>query len=132
MDRIDLQNLARERSADAQALLSAGRFSGAYYLAGYAVECALKACVARLVTAESFPDWDLAKAVYTHDLRKLATAANLDGAIRQREETDEHFEANWTKVREWSEQARYEFWPEVEARRMLEAVSDPAHGVLPC
>jgi HEPN domain-containing protein len=28
-------------------LLEAGLYAGAYYLAGYAVECALKACIAK-------------------------------------------------------------------------------------
>jgi len=50
-------------------LFAAGRFSGAYYLAGYTVECGLKACVAKLTTPESFPDKELANAVYTHDLK---------------------------------------------------------------
>jgi HEPN domain-containing protein len=49
MNRADLQSLSNLRLADARALLSAGRFAAAYYLAGYAVECALKACIARAV-----------------------------------------------------------------------------------
>jgi hypothetical protein len=31
---------------DAEALLQGGRYDAAYYLAGYAVECAIKACIA--------------------------------------------------------------------------------------
>jgi len=34
-----------ERIEDATALLAASRWSGAYYLTGYALECALKSCV---------------------------------------------------------------------------------------
>ena len=45
MNRSELQRLSNERIEDAQALLAASRWAGAYYLAGYAVECALKACV---------------------------------------------------------------------------------------
>ncbi len=33
---------------DAEVLLDAGQWSGAYYLAGYAVECGLKACAAEM------------------------------------------------------------------------------------
>src|SRR4051812_36482066 len=40
-----LRKMATERLLDAQALLAAGRWPFAYYVAGYAVECALKACV---------------------------------------------------------------------------------------
>jgi HEPN domain-containing protein len=52
MNRTDFQELAEERLEDARPLLDAGRFSGAYYLAGYAVECALQACIARLTNQE--------------------------------------------------------------------------------
>lgn len=47
MNRSDFQDLAQIRLAEAAALLQAERFDGAYYLAGYAVECALKACIAK-------------------------------------------------------------------------------------
>lgn len=63
MDRSELQRLAQERLADSEALFAAGRFSGAYYLAGYVIECALKACVAKLTVPESFPDRELARIV---------------------------------------------------------------------
>jgi hypothetical protein len=40
MDRKDLRALSRVRLSEASALLKAGLPDGAYYLAGYAVECA--------------------------------------------------------------------------------------------
>jgi HEPN domain-containing protein len=54
MTRWDLQKLAEDRLLDAEALLAAGRWSAAYYLAGYAVECAIKACIAKLVQEYDF------------------------------------------------------------------------------
>jgi HEPN domain-containing protein len=45
MNRFDSQKLASLRLREAKALLAAGFPEGAYYLAGYAVECALKACL---------------------------------------------------------------------------------------
>jgi hypothetical protein len=45
MNRAELQQLAEDRRLDAEALLAAQRWAGAYYLAGYAVECGLKACI---------------------------------------------------------------------------------------
>ena len=47
MYRSDFQKLAEDRIADAGALFEAHRYDAAYYLAGYAVECALKACIAK-------------------------------------------------------------------------------------
>jgi HEPN domain-containing protein len=54
MNRTDLQILAEDRLKDAEVLLAKGRFAAAYYLAGYAVECGLKACIAKLTKAEDF------------------------------------------------------------------------------
>lgn len=45
MNRTYLQALAKERVKDAKSLLGRKRWSAAYYLAGYAVEVGLKACV---------------------------------------------------------------------------------------
>jgi len=45
VDKRRLQKLAEVRLKDAQALLGRKRWSGAYYLSGYVIECALKACL---------------------------------------------------------------------------------------
>jgi HEPN domain-containing protein len=60
MNRTDLQNLAEERLGDGELLLASGRYGAAYYLVGYAVECGLKACIAKLTRAEDFYDKILA------------------------------------------------------------------------
>jgi hypothetical protein len=49
VNRVEPQRLAKERISDAKVLLGARHWVGAYYLAGYAVECALKACIAKLM-----------------------------------------------------------------------------------
>lgn len=69
VNRKDLQSLARTRLAEAKILLDAGRSDGAYYLAGYAVECALKACIARGTQRHEFPDKKTVDASHTHNLR---------------------------------------------------------------
>jgi hypothetical protein len=43
MNRSDLQQLTEMRIRESGILLTGAESSGAYYLAGYAVECALKA-----------------------------------------------------------------------------------------
>jgi hypothetical protein len=40
MNRDLLQRISSERRKDSAALLKAGLYAGAYYMAGYAVECA--------------------------------------------------------------------------------------------
>jgi HEPN domain-containing protein len=55
MNRSSFRRVAARRLRDARALLRARCYSGAYYVAGYAVECALKACIARQTRATSYP-----------------------------------------------------------------------------
>jgi HEPN domain-containing protein len=56
VDRRDLQELSKVRLKEAKALLDLGLYDGAYYLAGYAVECALKAGIAKETRRHQFPD----------------------------------------------------------------------------
>ena len=52
----DLEQLAEMRLDDAVLLFESGRASSAYYLAGYAVELALKACISKQMQFGVIPD----------------------------------------------------------------------------
>jgi len=91
--------LAVLRLEDARILLRNGRFEGCYYLSGYAVECALKASIAKLTKRYDFPDITL-KDAYTHDLTKLLKIARLEEARNREFELDREFEINWLVVKE--------------------------------
>ncbi len=65
------------RLAEARALLKAGLPDGAYYLVGYAVECALKACIARGTQRYEFPEKKRVNASHTYDLGELVKVAEL-------------------------------------------------------
>ena len=56
MDRKGLQDLSKIRLNEANALLQLGLFDGAYYLAGFPVECALKARIAKGTRQCEFPE----------------------------------------------------------------------------
>jgi hypothetical protein len=129
----DLQILAEDRLKDAEVLLANGRFGAAYYLAGYAVECGLKACIAKLTKAEDFPIKNSTNTVYIHDLKKVAATARVEVAIAQLSGSDQSFKNNWEIVGWWSEESRYDrSIDQPLAELMLDAVSDPQHGVLQC
>jgi HEPN domain-containing protein len=132
MNRKDLQNLAEERLGDAEILLANGRYGGAYYLIGYAVECGLKACIAKLTQAEDFYDKNLAKKIFQHDLEQLANHARLSAVIEQSGKSNPLFEANWAEVVLWSEESRYEIHTQAEAEQITKAVEDQDHGVMQC
>jgi HEPN domain-containing protein len=75
--RTDLRAMAQAKLDDAVLLLQNGRFSNAYYLAGYAVELALKACIAAQFVADVIPDKSLVNAIYRHTLKDLVGTAGL-------------------------------------------------------
>jgi hypothetical protein len=131
MTRADLQAMADIRIAEAQALFAAGLFDGAYYLAGYSVECALKACIAKLTNQYDFPDKEFVLSSYTHAIGKLVFNAGL---IVQRDADapiGSTFAYNWGIVKDWTESSRYERHTEQKAKALIEAVAHPINGVLP-
>ncbi len=77
MNRSDLQRLALVRLDEAKALLDAGYWDGAYYLAGYVVECALKARIARQVQRYDFPDSNLAEKVHVRKPVDLSSSTRI-------------------------------------------------------
>jgi hypothetical protein len=70
--RSDLQRLARLRLAEAKVLLKAKLYAGAYHVAGFTIECALKARVARNMCRYQFPDKKTTEKLFTHALADLA------------------------------------------------------------
>lgn len=63
------QKLANVRLSDAKALLRLKRFDAAYYVAGYAVECALKACICKNIKRHDFPPRQTDH--YSHDFESF-------------------------------------------------------------
>ncbi len=130
MNRIDFQDLANVRIEEAKVLLDAGKWDGAYYLAGYAVECGLKACVARLTKVDDFPDKDFAARCYTHSIERLVDLAGLKTLRDADMAADAALSRNWAVVREWDETSRYARYTRAEAESLYAAVADAGHGVL--
>ena len=83
MNRLDLQNLALTRLEEVEVLLNNHQYSGAYYLSGYVIECALKACIAKQTQRGEFPDKKKANDCYTHELGKLINVAGLQKALEE-------------------------------------------------
>lgn len=131
MHRNDLRRLSRLRIREARLLLRAGAFPGAYYLAGYAVECALKACIARQFQQHDIPDRKLVNDVYTHDIDKLLDLAGLRPALQQEAAAHPPLQTNWNVVKDWKETARYN--PGItgqEAQDLYSACAARRYGIL--
>jgi hypothetical protein len=81
MNRLEWQHFAERWLKDAKALLDSRRWSAAYYLAGYAVECGLKSCVrARLGLSPEviFDERRFSERCWTHDIWELVKLADLE------------------------------------------------------
>lgn len=131
MKRRDFQNISRIRINEAHTLLNAGHYPGAYYLMGYAVECALKACVARQVNRHDFPDKSLAYEAFTHDLEKLVRVAGLAPIFSADRRANPALELNWAVVKDWKESSRYELSITGAMARELYSACIGRNGVLP-
>ena len=131
LNREQLHHLAERYAADAGLLLEHGRWSSAYYLAGYAVECALKACIARQFKQHDFPDRSLVQAAHTHEFEKLlGLAPGLKERLEEDSKAREDLKEYWKLVTGWRETARYKEQIEARARDLIRAVSDTENGVL--
>jgi hypothetical protein len=131
MNRAELKRLSHIRIKEAKLLLDDRCPNGAYYLAGYTVECALKACIAKQTHRHDFPDKKRGDDSYTHDLIKLVKVANLENELRQELGTNRVFRDNWSTVQKWSEAIRYETAVQkAEVVALLAAITDQKDGVL--
>jgi HEPN domain-containing protein len=121
----ELDSIARARIEDAKALLTAGRFDGATYLCGYAVELALKARICRTLNWAEFPSTDREFQAYrsfqTHELDVLLRLSGQEDRIKQN-----HFPL-WNDVAAWNVRSRYNVVgtaQESDARTMIEAADN--------
>jgi len=106
--RLEFQQLARMRLRDARVLLANGNLEGAYYLTGLAVECAIKACIAKNTRRHDFPpNQNAVKDVYTHNLTTLIKAAKLQVELETAKQNSILFKNRWDVVKDWDVISRY-------------------------
>jgi|SRR5580698_3613460 HEPN domain-containing protein len=131
MNRIELQEISEVRLRESRALLNAGFAEGAYYLAGYAVECALKACIAKRTQEHDFPEKKFVNDSHTHNLKTLLQLAELKIELDKIIEVDPAMESVLDRVQEWSETSRYQRKTAQEADVLLKAIEEGKGGLLP-
>jgi hypothetical protein len=129
MNRSDFQQLAKLRLREAKLLLRANAPDGAYDLAGYAVECALKACISKQTLRHDFPDLKLARDSYTHNAKALVLVAGLKSPFEEVMRQSE-FASRWEIVIQWSEESRYSSHSQREALDLIDAIENRRHGIL--
>jgi hypothetical protein len=117
----------------AKSLLDDHRWSAGYYVAGYAVECGLKACVlARLAGTPEviFDDRRFSEKCWTHSARELIRLAGLESILSADIAANRVLDRNWHIVMDWSEQSRYETTSHHKAKKLYNAIADNTNGVM--
>ena len=130
MNKDDLKGLSRTRLREAKILFINGEYSGAYYLAGYCVECALKACIAKKTQRYDFPNKVTANASWSHSPTDLVRVAGIQSSLDAERKFDKQFDANWGVVKDWGPDSRYGNLNQKQAEGLIEAISNRRHGVL--
>ena len=133
MDRAFWRKLADDRVDDARVLLAGDRWSVAYHVAGYAVECGLKACVLAYLETHIdiiFREKRFSEKCWTHELKALVELAALDANLEADMTGNPILRGNWGVAKDWKETSRYEEKTEREARTLFEAVTNEPNGVL--
>jgi len=101
----ELTSTARARLKDAKALFSKGRYDGASYLCGYAVEIALKVRVVRTLKWPGFPsdgkEFAGLQRFRSHDLEMLLYLSGWYPKIKTK------LVAEWGNVAGWNPELRY-------------------------
>jgi HEPN domain-containing protein len=133
VDRVQWQQCAERYLMDAKTLLDNHRWSSAYYLAGYAVECGLKACVVVRVIAEPGVIFEIKKfseICWTHNLPELVKLAGLETTRVAEMAANLALRDNWSVAKDWSEKVRYQTISHQKAKRLYRAITDNTNGVM--
>jgi HEPN domain-containing protein len=127
MMREEFQQLAELRAEEAAVLANNGKEQGAYYLAGLATECGLKACIAKRTKQHQYPPRNT-NPYYDHNLDKLLELSGLQHELDNEVKRSRGFATNWDTVHDWNVETRYEV-AVLKGTEMVTAVTS-ADGVL--
>ena len=105
LTRRELISIAKARLTDASILCGQGRYDGAVYLCGYAVELRLKYCICKALKWSGFPSIKKELEGYLsfkiHDLDILLHLSGREVKVKT------GFLADWSNVAAWDPEARY-------------------------
>jgi hypothetical protein len=113
------------------------KYNGCCYLAGYALESALKAAICKRMDNDNFfgeLKSETLRAFKIHNLSELTILAGLSTEYKALNISNNILFLNWEYIKndiKWSEQLRYQMsFNQVEAQTMINAINDPQNGIL--
>ncbi len=130
LDREKAKKLSNSRIEEAKVLLRENSFSGAYYLAGYSIELALKAVICKTFKSETIPDKNFVNSLHSHKLVDLMNLSGLKIQFENDKRDNPELENFWTIVTKWNENSRYEIKGRQDASSIIEAIINQQNGIL--
>jgi len=122
----ELETIAQARLLDAEALIIAGRYDGAAYICGYAIELWLKARICKTLKWSGFPssnsEFQNYQSFKVHNLDVLLHLSGMEDEIKI---NNPNHMADWSNVSAWNPESRYKtssLTSELEATTMLNSV----------
>ena len=132
--KLELQQLALTRLEEVKALSEKGLYDGAFYLAGYVVELALKARICTHLEVDNYLDsGEISRSFKTHNLKNLLILSGLQGKFSR--EISKNFELlkNWSLILDWTAEHRYKLLSSSsrkELQGIINALDNKNNGVL--
>lgn len=97
----DFLQLHSRYLSDAEVLYKENRFASAYYLAGYAVECLLKAVICKRIQPNEYPPRNTNNSHYTHFLETLIRTAHLEKDFEFEVEKSKELKQSYLVLKDW-------------------------------
>ncbi len=130
LDHKTFKYLSYLRIKEAKVLFKYKQYCGAYYLLGYSMELALKACYCKGVKAGTFPIKEAVAKLYSHNLENLLDVSGLKLEHSNEQKKYPKFSANWLVVKDWSETSRYDKdIKKKDVESLMKAITDGKSGV---
>jgi HEPN domain-containing protein len=105
LSRQELKKIAGARLKDSEVLLKFGRYDGAIYLCGYAIEISLKQRICRTLGWKGYPstkgEFQSFQSFKTHSLDVLLSLSGIEEKIKT------NYLAEWSILATWDPEARY-------------------------
>ena len=108
LNTVQFQELQKRFVAGARELEKTEQYDLAYYLGGYATECAIKAIICKSIPASTFPPRNPASTHYIHKIETLLGTANLQEALELEISKDNGLKVAFQIVKDWIPDSRYE------------------------
>lgn len=129
------KNLSLQKIKEAKILLNNKLYTGAYYLAGYSVEFALKACYCKTIQAQTFPPLrKVYEKLYNHgrdSLIGLMDVSSIKTKFEAETQNNNKLQVNWDIVKDWSTESRYaSSVKKADAKALINAIEEKRTGVL--